>query len=135
MLAKNITYLDFDGKERTETFHFHMMQSEIVEMQVSKEEGYDEFIKRIMATEDKKELIALFKQIILMSYGVRSEDGRGFTKSPELSEAFSHTEAFSNLFMELATDADAAAKFIEGITPAMPKDKLPAKSSKSTTNK
>ena len=46
-----------------------------------------------------------------------ARDGRRFIKSAELSEAFSQTEAYSNLYMELITNADAAAAFINGIVP------------------
>ena len=58
-----------------------------------------------------------FKDLVLKSYGEKSADGKRFIKTPEISEAFSQTEAYSVLFMELATDADAAAAFVNGIIP------------------
>lgn len=132
MYVKEITYPDFDGNMRTEKFCFHMMQSEVVEMQASRDGGFDKFLEKIINTQDQNELIKLFKKLILMSYGERSEDGRGFRKSPELAEAFSQTEAFSQLFMELAQNADEAQKFIEGVFPKVPQDKLPAKAKTAT---
>ena len=41
-------------------------------------------------------------------------------KSEEISNGFAQTEAYSQLFMELATDADAAAAFVNGIIPNIP---------------
>ena len=75
----------------------------------------------------KKGLIDLFKDLILRSYGEKSADGRRFIKSKELSTAFSQTEAYSELFMELVTDAEKAAEFVNGITPAIPTDKATLK--------
>ncbi len=47
-----------------------------------------------------------------------SPDGKRFVKSKEMAEAFSQTEAYSDLFMELSTNTDAAIEFAKGIMPA-----------------
>ena len=117
MLIRPITYENFDGETVTETFHFNLSKSEIVELQVSYKEGLEAAIARIVRTEDKKQLIEEFKRIILLSYGERSEDGKRFVKNDELREAFSQTAAYDSLFIELATDDTAAADFIKGILP------------------
>ena len=117
MLIRPITYENFDGETVTETFHFNLSKSEIVELQVSYKEGLEAAIARIVRTEDKKKLIEEFKRIILLSYGERSEDGKRFVKNDELREAFSQTAAYDSLFIELATDDTAAADFIKGILP------------------
>jgi hypothetical protein len=77
-------------------------------------------ISRIVAAQDAPAIIKIFKDLILKAYGEKSLDGKRFIKSPELSDAFSQTEAYSQLFMELATDADAAANFVNGIVPKQP---------------
>ena len=59
----------------------------------------------------------MFKEIILASYGVRSEDGKRFMKSEKAKEEFESSEAFVELFMELATDEKAAADFVNGLIP------------------
>lgn len=118
MLKKNIKYVDYDGNEREETFHFNLSKAEVAEMELSVAGGLVKQIETIVAEQDGARIIALFKEIILRAYGEKSPDGRRFVKSPELSEGFSQTEAYSILFMELATDADAAAAFINGIVPA-----------------
>ena len=82
-------------------------------------------INKIIETQDSPAIIKIFKDLILKAYGEKSPDGKRFMKSAERSEAFAQTEAYSNLFMELATDADAAAKFVNGITPVeIPADQV-----------
>lgn len=117
MLKKPITYTDYDGNTRTEDFYFNLTKAEITEMQVSVDGGLTKMIERIIAAKDAKQIVAIFKDIILRSYGEKSADGRRFIKSPELSEAFSQTEAYVQLFEELSSDADAAAAFVNGIIP------------------
>ena len=118
MLKRSITYTDYNGGTRTEDFYFNLTQAEVTEMELSVDGGLVEMINRIVAAQDGKQIIATFKDIILRAYGEKSPDGKRFVKSQELRDAFSQTEAYSILFMELATNADAAAAFIKGIVPA-----------------
>lgn len=115
MIAKTITYTDYNGTERTETFLFNLNQAELMEMELSTSGGMAEMIQDIVKSKDSATIVKIFKDMILKSYGVKSEDGRRFIKSKELSDDFSMTEAYSKLFMELATDSDAAAAFVNGI--------------------
>ena len=117
MLKKTIKYTDYDGNEREEDFYFNLSKAEVTEMELSKEGGMSEYIKKISATQNGPELIKLFKDIIIKSYGEKSLDGKRFIKNKELTEAFIQTEAYSELFIELASNADEAAKFINGIMP------------------
>ena len=118
MLKKTITYTDHNGVERTEDFWFNLPKAEIMEMEMSTTGGLTETIQKVVQTQDAPAIIKIFKNLVLKAYGEKSPDGKRFIKSDELALAFSQTEAYSNLFMELATDADAAAKFINGIIPA-----------------
>ena len=126
MLKKTITYTDYNGNERTEDFYFNLSKAEIMEMEMSTAGGLTEMIQKIVAAQDTPAIIKVFKEIILKAYGEKSPDGKRFIKSEELSTAFSQTEAFSQLFMELATDADAAAKFVNGIIPVATTQPTPA---------
>ena len=119
MLKKTITYTDYDGVQRTEDFYFNLSKAEIAEMELSTADGLDKTINRIVAEQDGARIIALFKDLVLKSYGKKSDDGRRFIKNQELRDDFAQTEAYSDLFMELATDADAAAAFVNGIVPKM----------------
>ena len=124
MLTKTVKYTDYNGNERTETLNFHLTKAEIAEMELSMPGGMSVTIQRIIEAQDTKELIALFKDLLLKSYGVKSPDGRRFIKNDELREEFSQTEAYSEMFMELATDAKAASDFVNGIIPADMQEQL-----------
>lgn len=117
MLKKTITYTDYNNVERTENFYFNLTQAEITELQYGVDGGLQEQLKRIIETSDHPAIIREFKNLILKAYGEKSADGKRFIKSQELSNGFAQTEAYSILFMELATDAKAAADFVNGIVP------------------
>lgn len=118
MIKKTITYKDYNQVERTEDFYFNLSKAEVMEMEMSTSGGLAEMITRIVAAQDQPAIIKIFKDLILKAYGEKSPDGKRFIKSDELSIAFSQTEAYSQLFMELATDAEAASAFVNGIVPA-----------------
>ena len=128
MKKETITYVDYNGVERTEDFYFNLSKAELMEMEMSTTGGLAEMIQRIVAAQDAPSIMKVFKELILKAYGEKSPDGKRFIKNPELSEAFAQTEAYSQLFMTLATDADAATAFINAIVPTMdePKKIAPA---------
>lgn len=119
MLKKVIKYTDFNGVEREEPFYFNLTKADLLEMEMSKDGGMTEFITRVVQTKDQKSLMNLFKTFILKAYGEKSDDGKYFNKSPEISARFAATNAYSELVMELLENKDdAAAKFINGLAPA-----------------
>lgn len=118
MLKKTMTYTDYNGTERTEDFYFNLTKAEIVEMEMSTTGGMADMVQRIVAAQDSPAIIKIFKDLVLKAYGEKSPDGKKFMKSDEITKGFACTEAYSQLFMELATDADAAAKFVNGIIPS-----------------
>ena len=118
MIKKTITYSDYNGYERTEDFYFNLTNAEIMEMELSTAGGLAEMIKKIVVAQDAPSIIKIFKDLILKAYGEKSPDGKRFIKNDELRESFSQTEAYSQLFMELAMNADEAAKFVNGIIPS-----------------
>ena len=131
MLKKTFTYTDFNGVERTEDHYFNLSKAELMEMELSTTGGLAEMINKIVAAQDAPAIVKIFKELVLKAYGQKSADGRRFIKSKELSDEFSQTEAYSQLFMELATDPDAAAKFVNGIVPVMDnKSSIPAPANK-----
>lgn len=117
MLKKTITYNDYNGNQRTEDFYFNLTKAEVMEMEMSKNGGLSEHIQRIVQSEDSAAIISIFKDIICKSYGEKSLDGKRFVKSKEITDAFVQTEAYSELFMALATNAEEAAAFVNGIIP------------------
>ena len=117
MLKKTITFVDYNGVERTEDFYFDLNQAEITEMELSQNGGLSNTIQKIITAKDMPSLIKLFKSLILKAYGVKSDDGRRFIKSDELALEFTQTPAYSILFMELAQDEKKATEFINSIVP------------------
>lgn len=123
MIKKTITYTDYNGNQRTESFWFNLTKAEVTRMEMSVQGGMAEMIDRIIDAQDAPSLISTFETMIQKSYGVKTPDGRGFVKRSEDLEAFMATEAYSELFMELVTNATAAAEFVNGIMPNDPEPK------------
>lgn len=117
MISKKITYTDLNGTERTEEALFNLTQSEIIEMEFSVDGGLQMLLQRIVDEKDSRRLMAEFKDLILRSYGKKSDDGRRFIKSEELRTEFAQTEVYNRIFMELVSNSDAAAAFVNGIMP------------------
>lgn len=117
MIKKTVTYDDYNGFSRTEDFYFNLTKAEVMEMQLSTVGGLDTMLKKLVATNDMPSIIKVFKELVLKAYGEKSPDGRRFIKNDELRSEFEQTEAYSIIFMELATDDKAAAEFINGIVP------------------
>lgn len=123
MLKKTITYTDFNDVERTEDFYFNLSEVEILEMEAeaSTSGGLAEMFRKMVRDNDHKNLMRVFKDLILKSYGEKSSDGKHFLKFDEngnpLSVGFSQTNAYVKLFMEVSSDADTASNFINGIIP------------------
>ncbi len=118
MIKKTVTYVDYNGVERTEDFYFNLTKAEIAEMEMSVEGGFSKMLEEIVASKDNVKIVSLFKQMVLKAYGEKSADGRRFMKSEEISKAFSETEAYSEIFMSLALNESEAAAFVNGIMPA-----------------
>lgn len=119
MLKKVITYTDYDGLERTEEFRFNLTKAELMDMELTTVGTFSQLLQKIIDEKDLSRLAKLFKEVLLKSYGVKSDDGKRFIKSEELSTAFSQTEAYNVLYMDLLGDTEYAVKFINEI---MPKD-------------
>ena len=135
MLKKTINYQDYNGDNRSEDFYFNLSTAEIAEMELSTKGGLADMIDRIVKAKDTPTIIKLFKEILLKAYGEKSPDGRRFVKSDEISTAFSQTEAYSQIFMRLATDEEYAVKFINAIVPkesATEAEKIVPKTTKSS---
>ena len=122
MIKKTITYIDYNDNERTEDFYFNLSKAELTEMELTETGGLVNLINRIIAEQDNKAIIKMFKDLVIKAHGVKSADGRKFVKNEHTREDFTQTEAYSEIFMELATDADAAAAFVKGILPKEPQD-------------
>lgn len=117
MIKWPITYTDYNGETITEDFYFNLNKAEIIEMNLNANGAYTEYLQRIVDQRDGAKIAEEYRNLILRSYGEKSPDGKRFIKSKELTDAFLQTEAYSELYVQLATEEGAAAKFIEGVLP------------------
>lgn len=130
MLKKTIKYTDYEGVEREEEFYFNLSKPELIEMDFSATGGMEKMIKKIIDAQDTKKIIEVFKDLVLRSYGEKSDDGKRFIKYRDghrLADDFAQTEAYNELFMELATDDKAATEFINGIIPRQLAEEMAAR--------
>lgn len=118
MLKETIKYTDYNGTEREEDFYFNLSRAELIDMEYSTAGGLKELLERIIKEKDTVKIYQMFKTIVMRSYGEKSDDGKHFVKSKEISEAFAQTEAFSELMMKFVSDAEFAAKFVNGVVPS-----------------
>lgn len=118
MLKKTISYVDYDGNQRQEDFYFNLSKAELAEMELSTEGGLETVLTNIINARDIPKITAMFKKLILTSYGQKSPDGKRFIKDKALTEEFTQTEAYSELFVDLISDEQQAIDFVRGILPA-----------------
>lgn len=117
MLKKRITYRNLNDETVEKDFYFHLSKAEIIEMELTAQGGLKAHLERVMEAQDGEEVVKFLRRITLGAYGKRSEDGADFIKTPELTAQFEASEAFSELLMEVCTNADQAAAFVNGIVP------------------
>lgn len=117
MIKWPITYTDYNGEKQTEEFYFNLNKAELIEMDLMANGAYREYLERVVEKKDGKAIAEVYRDLILKSYGEKSPDGRRFIKSEELATEFQQTEAYVELYMELATQPEKAKTFIEGVLP------------------
>ena len=130
MIKQTITYTDYNGVEVTGDFWFNLTKAELLKLQLKTPGGLSGIIERLIAEKDTAKIVSLFEDIILHSYGVKSDDGKRFIKNDQVREEFTQSEAYSELFVKLISDEKAAAEFVNGI---IPKDVLAAVNKNQTT--
>lgn len=129
MLKKTITYVDFDENERTETHYFHMTRTEFydwslslpeeirLKLQKAADEAVPEAEKEPLTEQEILQAMHNVRDLVLNSYGEKSEDGRRFIKTEKAREEFAQTEAFEQIYNELFDNPDAVTAFIAGVAP------------------
>ena len=127
MFKKTIKYTDFNDVEVKEDFYFNLTKAELLEMESRSNGGLKNKLERLINTRDISAIMEIFKEIITSSYGIKSDDGKRFIKNQEILDAFMQSNAYSELYVELASNSDAAVEFITHIIPADISKKLDAK--------
>lgn len=124
MIKRTVTYEDYNGEKRTESFYFHYTEAEILDMEMSEEGSFADRIQRIIDAKDKTALMKLIKKFVIDAYGVKSEDGKRFMKNEEVKAAFLECPAYSDIFMDMVTNDEIAAEFVNGVIPNTMKDRV-----------
>lgn len=119
MIKETLTYIDYNGEERVEDFYFNLTQAEAMTLELGAGGGLEKMIVNLVKAQDGAEIMSQFRRLLRLAYGIKSQDGRRFIKSEEISDEFEQCPAYNVLFMKLCTDADYAGKFAEGVI-AMP---------------
>lgn len=117
MIKKVINYHDYNGNPKTKEFYFNLSKAEVAQLDLVTPGGLQAMLERISTEQDGEKILEIFKFFILNSYGVKSPDGERFIKSQEMRDAFEQTDAYSELFMEMMSDSEAAVAFIKGVIP------------------
>lgn len=117
MYKKKITYTDYNGQERTEDFYFNLSRSELIMLESTTPGGYAAMLQRIIDSKDQRQLMNEFTNLIKMSYGVKSDDGKHFIKNEEVVNDFLNSAAFDQMFLEFFTEENAASDFANGVLP------------------
>lgn len=117
MLTKVIPYKDYNGEDQKFTAYFHLSKAELLQWELSEDGGLKARLERIIDSKDVPAIAKTFEEIIEKSYGVKSPDGKRFIKSKELLDEFKQTEAYSDFYMELATNDKAAIAFVKAVIP------------------
>lgn len=118
MFKKKITYTDYNGQERTEDFYFNLSRSELIMLESTTPGGYAAMLQRIIDSKDQRQLMNEFTNLIKMSYGVKSDDGKHFIKNDEVVNDFLNSAAFDQMFLEFFTEENAASDFANGVLPS-----------------
>lgn len=117
MIKRSYKFVDYNDNEREETYYFDLRDDEIVKLELGTKGGLSEKIKRLTAAQDIPEIIKVFEDVVKMSYGEKSADGREFIKDPVLTKSFMQTRGYSMLFMDFITKENFASDFFNELVP------------------
>ena len=118
MLERTFTYTGFDGKEYKDKWYFFLSKADLLEIHLGSFVGLDVLMKRLIDTQNGKEIMAIIKEIILKSVGRPSADGKRFVRNDEIRDEFYQTDAYSQLFEELVMDSEKAVAFVKAVIPS-----------------
>jgi hypothetical protein len=126
VIKKDFTFKDLDGNEVTETYYFNISTADLTKLTLTHDGDIVQYLQDVVNSKDGSRIIETFENFIRMSVGIRSEDGRSFEKTSEIAARFMNSEAYGQLLLELVTNADTAAEFVNGIMPTGLKEKAEA---------
>lgn len=142
MYRKVITYTDFNGNPKTKPFYFNLTRPELMEMKRSPLEEMQAIIVRIRGMEDpelelstvekdeiQEKMGAILRDLVIQSYGIKSEDGERFSKRVGnrmygAGEDFVESMAYDSLYMEMISNPKNLIDFVKMIIPEEARNNL-----------
>lgn len=115
MLHKKVTYTNYNGEVVNEDVYFNLTSMELVKMEAKYEMSISDKIKEVTESNDYRGIIALFEDLLLTAYGIKSEDGRRFVKDKEATKEFEDSIAYAEIFEQIILNPDAAKELGEEI--------------------
>ena len=117
MLKKHVKYQGFDGEIIEEDLYFNLTRMDAIELSALYEsKDLAPYIDEIVKNEDIASLYRVLKDIVLLAYGVKSEDGKRFIKNEVVKKEFEESLAFAQLIEDLHETDSALSEFVTGIT-------------------
>jgi hypothetical protein len=128
LILKTITFPNYNDEQETDSFYFNLSKGELIKMQMAaideRTESFQDKLEKIGKSLNGKALIDVVDEIIDVSYGVKTVDGKRFIKNAKDLEIFKSSGAYSELVVELCTDAEACAAFVNGLVPKNLRDEV-----------
>ncbi len=121
MITKKIKYVDFNGTEREEEFLFNINKTEMYKFAKSVPGGMQKFLTDMVVAKDVFGMADMFQEIVLLAYGIKSDDGKRFMKSEEISRSFAESNAFEAFMDEILSNDNMAEQFIKDLLPNLDK--------------
>lgn len=119
MNKETFEYEDFNGHKRTAEMYFNLTDIEVVDFSGRNPSQVTEDMETMVNTENIRGILAFIRDLINWSYGVKSEDGITFEKSPEITRKFVQSAYYSDwLFSLFENDAAKGIAFVKGVLPA-----------------
>lgn len=118
MIAKTINYTDYNEEKATEKAYFDMTEREMTlfVLKYAKDEtSLNNYIKRIAAEGNTRDIIAFVDDLLLSAYGIKSDDGTRFIKDKNKTEQFATSTPYSVVFAEMITNVDSLIDFLAGL--------------------
>ncbi len=115
MLHKKVTYTNYNGEVVNEDVYFNLTSMELVKMEAKYEMSIPDKIKEVTDTKDYEGIIALFEDLLLTAYGVKSEDGRRFIKDEQATKEFGDSIAYAEIFEQIILNPESAKELGEEI--------------------
>ena len=115
MLHKKVTYTNYNGEVVNEDVYFNLTSMELVKMEAKYEMSVPDKIKEVVEANDFRGIIALFEDLLLTAYGVKSEDGRRFIKDEQATKDFGDSIAYAEIFEQIILNPEAAKELGEEI--------------------